>query len=368
MNYQTLPALLLLLFVCTGFSEDAVIKKCEVCKELVKNFKAGLQRTSKSNFGGGNTDWEENRLGSFATSETRLIEITENICSGTTDEKKCHHMMENEEEKIEDWWRREFSKKKDAVDNFEKWLCQDELKYCCPDNHFGPDCGPCIGGVARLCNDNGKCDGGGTRSGSGKCKCDSGYKGDMCNECKDGYYEESKNDTHISCKVCHLSCKNTCSTDGPKGCDDCRDGYVKSEAEGCSDIDECKLQNPCKPNQYCSNTVGSYVCMSCDKACETCLGSGAESCVKCKVGYTMENNTCVDVDECKLGTYTCTMEHTVCSNKPGSYTCKCESGYEFIGDKCVSRDLNETEEKNNTKKERKAENFEEENKTMKEEL
>ncbi len=40
----------------------------------------GLKKTAKSNFGGGNTDWEEKNLGTYAFSETRLIEITENIC------------------------------------------------------------------------------------------------------------------------------------------------------------------------------------------------------------------------------------------------------------------------------------------------
>ena len=41
--------------------------------------------------------------------------------------------------------------------------------------------------------------GDGTREGTGKCDCDSGYHGDLCDECKDGYFEESKNDTHTKC-------------------------------------------------------------------------------------------------------------------------------------------------------------------------
>lgn len=39
----------------------------------------------------------------------------------------------------------------------------------------------------------------GTREGTGKCNCDSGYQGDLCDECKDAFFEESKNDTHITC-------------------------------------------------------------------------------------------------------------------------------------------------------------------------
>ena len=36
----------------------------------------------KSNFGGGNTKWEEKKLGKWATSETRLLEVIENACGG----------------------------------------------------------------------------------------------------------------------------------------------------------------------------------------------------------------------------------------------------------------------------------------------
>ena len=39
----------------------------------------------------------------------------------------------------------------------------------------------------------------GTREGTGKCNCDHGYEGDLCDECKDGYFEESKNETHSKC-------------------------------------------------------------------------------------------------------------------------------------------------------------------------
>jgi hypothetical protein len=39
----------------------------------------------------------------------------------------------------------------------------------------------------------------GTREGTGKCNCDNGYEGDLCDECKDGFFEESKNDTHTKC-------------------------------------------------------------------------------------------------------------------------------------------------------------------------
>jgi hypothetical protein len=40
----------------------------------------GLKRTENQHFAGGNTDWEERKLGKFASSETRLVEIMEYLC------------------------------------------------------------------------------------------------------------------------------------------------------------------------------------------------------------------------------------------------------------------------------------------------
>ncbi len=48
-----------------------------------------IKKTAKSNFGGGNTDWEEKNLGTYAFSETRLIEITESVCSDSDKEVNC---------------------------------------------------------------------------------------------------------------------------------------------------------------------------------------------------------------------------------------------------------------------------------------
>ena len=46
--------------------------KCGSCESLALGIKHQLERTKKSNFGGGNTRWEEKKLGKWATSETRL--------------------------------------------------------------------------------------------------------------------------------------------------------------------------------------------------------------------------------------------------------------------------------------------------------
>lgn len=132
----------------------------------------------------------------------------------------------------------------------------------------------------------------GTREGTGKCKCDTGYQGDLCDECKDGFFEESKNDTHTQCTVCHMSCKSTCWEAGPKGCDECKSGWTASEEEGCQDEDEC-VDTPCEENQYCTNTQGSFHCATCHRACHGCHGYGSQKCVECKEGYEKINENCV---------------------------------------------------------------------------
>ena len=35
---------------------------------------------------------------------------------------------------------------------------------------------------------------------------------------------------------------------------------------------------------------------------------------------------CTDIDECRVGTHTC-HENGICTNTVGSYTCKCQTGY-----------------------------------------
>ncbi|CAC5366481.1 Cysteine-rich with EGF-like domain protein 2-B,Cysteine-rich with EGF-like domain protein 2-A,Cysteine-rich with EGF-like domain protein 2,Cysteine-rich with EGF-like domain protein 1 [Mytilus coruscus] len=242
------------------------LDKCSVCRGIIDNFDEGLKKTAKANFGGGNTRWEEKSLGSYATSETRLVEIVENLCSK----------------------------------DIKEWLCIENIKVCCPKNTYGPSCSQCKGDTERPCTGNGKCDGEGTREGTGKCNCDSGYKGDLCDECKDAYFEESKNDTHIKCTACHESCKSTCWEAGPKGCDECGKGWEQNEEEGCKDINECETDASCEHGQYCSNTQGSYHCATCHKACDGCTLYGIDKCDKCAEGYTMEDNSCKDVDECQL--------------------------------------------------------------------
>lgn len=133
---------------------------------ILNFFLKGLDKTSRGKHDGGDADWEEQKLGSYKTSEVRLIEIQEMLCSDIPrGEQQCHSIAEEHESDIEYWWKRQ----EEHPDLF-KWFCIDTLKVCCPQNHYGKDCTEC-----PKCSGNGVCKGNGTRKGNGKCNCDRGY-------------------------------------------------------------------------------------------------------------------------------------------------------------------------------------------------
>ncbi|XP_005106648.1 cysteine-rich with EGF-like domain protein 2-A isoform X3 [Aplysia californica] len=329
--FSLLSVFWLLLMVVPCLDAKKKMPKCSVCKDIVGNFNKGLSATAKSNYGGGNTKWEEKSLGSYATSEVRLVEIIEHLCDDAA--KECHSVLEEHEEMIESFWFKIFGQGKDK--DLHQFLCIENMKACCPNNTFGKECEVCPGGEKTPCSGNGACDGEGTREGTGKCKCNSGYRGDLCNECKDGYYEDSKTDTASVCKVCHIACKNTCWEGGPKGCDECKDGWLSNEELGCQDVNECS-EDPCEENQYCTNTQGSYTCFTCDASCVACTGSGPARCTECNAGYTLNENLqiCADINECEADSSLCSGENQECKNLPGSHECVCKAGYHMRDGSC----------------------------------
>lgn len=385
------------ILVCSGLSSAARERraKCPTCEDIVEAFKKRKGNTEKSNFGGGNTAWEERALGSWATSETRLVEIMEGLCEDSATE--CHAMVEEQEETLEEWWFKHEFKDKDM----KAWLCIEKLKVCCPAGTYGPECKDCTGGKDGPCNGHGKCEGDGTREGSGKCTCDGGYEGDLCDECAELYFEEKDDDSKLTCKACHQSCDDSCSGatpkdcekckkgwqmiddegcqdinecdeqdkceareyclnnpgsykcktchnscegnctgEGAKGCIECAKGYIKTEEEGCKDVDECGENSTiCENGKFCDNTPGSYACRVCDSACDTCIGEGSRGCTKCNPGYKMTDNDCKDVDECLSRDHDCDKTTQSCRNMPGSFTCDCKKGYKRDGDKCVKKEM-----------------------------
>ncbi|XP_065179144.1 cysteine-rich with EGF-like domain protein 2 [Sycon ciliatum] len=286
-------------------AEDSTTK-CGACKKLVEDFAKGKERTARDNFAGGDVAWEEEKQLSYATSETRLIEIMEGVC---TKDHKCQYLIEEHEELVETWW---FENQKKHPD-LQLWLCIQNIKVCCPEGTFGKKCAECPGGSSTPCSGQGTCDGAGDRAGKGTCSCNSGYGGRTCGKCSAGYYvnasdtasAEDTPSSSVQCLRCSSACEKNCTGATPSDCEDCADGY-EEEGGTCLDQDECLDADkaPCKnrPSTYCRNTAGSYECAACDTACkDSCTGRGADKCSECASGYQRDDSTqaCQDVDECK---------------------------------------------------------------------
>ncbi|KAG8127900.1 hypothetical protein E2320_014770 [Naja naja] len=180
--------------------------------------------------------------------------------------------------------------------DFFQWLCMDTLKLCCPSGMYGPDCQTCPGGTEKPCSGYGQCDGEGTRGGTGLCMCQTGYGGPFCSECGDGYYEAARNDSHLVCAECYRAC-GRCSGPEDTSCLRCKRGWMLHN-QRCIDIDECGTDMAhCRNNQFCVNTEGSYECR--------------------------------DVDECagEVEELVCTAANEVCENTEGSYRYAPEKGF-----------------------------------------
>ncbi|KAK2160224.1 hypothetical protein NP493_1661g00003 [Ridgeia piscesae] len=197
-----------------------------------------------------------------------------------------------------------------------------------------------------------------------KCECKTGYVGDgfICtevNECS-----ESNNRGG-----CDQGCVNT---HGGYECF-CGSGFVLSD-----DGKTCSAKERC-PNEYgcsyqCAILEGKYTCLcpagqrlaEDGKLCEdinecsdpslhNCLSTNFVKCVNLDHGFQcvcvnnfyvqIEQNRCIDVDECALGTHNCDLNYGtwvgVCTNTPGSYTCGCATGYELALNGKSCNDLDE---------------------------
>jgi len=240
--------------------------KCTVCRELTEHFMKHFNKTRGQNFGGGNTAWEEKSLGTYATSETRLVEILEKTAKNC--DYKCGSLLEDQEEALEEW----FFKRQGKTDLFEE-LCVDSLKRCCLKNRWGPDCQVCPGGTESPCSGKGTCRGEGDRESkkAGTCNCDKGYNGSLCEGCAEKFVRVGD-----TCEECSSLCKSqNCTAPGPRGCVECRLGYEMLEETGCTDINECEREGMgCgDPLEDCVNSAGSYECV-------------------CKTGYKRVDGKC----------------------------------------------------------------------------
>ena len=67
---------------------------CDSCRMVAKGLKKEMEKSAKSNFGGGNTKWEEKSLGAWATSETRFEHCIEYACYGNGKEQGIDFLCE----------------------------------------------------------------------------------------------------------------------------------------------------------------------------------------------------------------------------------------------------------------------------------
>lgn len=227
---------------------------CKACSTLVKSFELGMEKTSRGKYEGGDTAYEEEKMGKYKYSEVRLVEIHEQLCTDVTRGKdQCHALVEEFEELMEEWWKKQME-----LPSLFQFLCIEKGEFCCPNGFYGPECAKCAD-----CHGNGVCKGNGTRKGNGKCLCDAGYAGESCLECDKGYYESFKDETKQLCSKCHMACDDDgCKGPGSKNCVGCTSGWIRDTEGNCIDIDEChRKQSPCKSNQFCVNTEGSFSCL-----------------------------------------------------------------------------------------------------------
>jgi len=244
---------------------------CDSCRMVAKGLKKEMEKSAKSNFGGGNTKWEEKSLGAWATSETRFEHCIEYACygNGKDDSFTCNNFVEKYEEDIEQWFKS--GPEQNSID-FIDAVCVNVAAVCCAkETQYGPDCLECQVGVnGEVCSGRGKCEGGGDRKGKGGCKCDYNYKGDVCSLCKNTDFflkTEASETDKPECSRCHYSCLNGCTGEGAKKCAECASKFAKViDAE-----DETQFE-----------------CVKCDRACrKECTGPGPGACDECASGFEL---------------------------------------------------------------------------------
>ncbi|KAJ7393562.1 EGF domain [Desmophyllum pertusum] len=129
------------------------------------------------------------------------------------------------------------------------------------------------------------------------CKCDQGYKKSDSGSCA------ALSDCEKKGLNCPAGAKCGTVSSGSMGCI-CKEGYrtiFENDKLTCKDIDECSTGNARCSGDRCTNTVGSYTCVSCpygftDGADGLCVGTFKGAC-NCKQHEDCRRGKCV----CKKG-------------------------------------------------------------------
>ncbi|KAL5007409.1 hypothetical protein ScPMuIL_016215 [Solemya velum] len=222
----------------------------------------------------------------------------------------------------------------------------DRCSVCSPSMYStaGSLCAPCAGVSECPCLDNSKCF-------KGTACVNTGSGGHQCLECPPGYQGDGTNCVDINeCDLYHPCWNSTACVNTNPGyqCLACPPGYsgtyedalawndtnrvfelrnqalAKFQYQTCSDIDECADSNGgCDVHSKCTNTVGSFVCGSCEE------------------GYVGSSDYgCFPADFCSFGKHNCINTTECVYLGPGLYKCECKEGYAGTGKYCgIDTDL-----------------------------
>lgn len=226
------------------------------------------------------------------------------------------------------------------------------------------DVDECVNSDDNSCHEKALCS---NTMGSFECTCIDGYSGDgsqVCRSINECLTEQHDCDSKAECFDMEGSFRCECKT-GWDG-----NGTV------CKDKDECLVNAtdsaaPCDESAACVNNAGSFECACnsgyegtgqvgmCDDINECilnthdCRGDNLVGCrnvpggfvCECDLTLMWDGTSCVDADECELGTDACD-ENATCINTLGSYTCECDIGFQGNGTLCSDIDECDEDESN----------------------
>ncbi|XP_023253754.1 pro-epidermal growth factor [Seriola lalandi dorsalis] len=141
----------------------------------------------------------------------------------------------------------------------------------------------------------------------------------------------------------HCSCLSSyiLSADG-KTClpSDASNGTAESGDSESTELTSLKGSEPTLFTDKMVSDQNECYSLRCDVNAQCLLHAGSPTCL-CLEGFTGDGQSCVDIDECKLGTHNCN-KNAECQNTLGKYLCKCQAGYHINGKTCQELETTST--------------------------